>query len=106
MKFSQERKVRSFAKKTFGSTRVGREISFLGWVGRRGADDMVGCGWCGGCGGGGGVELVEWVCVCGRCELRFNGCGYWWGVRSWGWGCCSYLWFGILRQLWQYGQGH
>lgn len=47
------------------------------------------------------VVVVEWSwwsgCVCGRCELRFNGCGYWWGVRSWGWGCCSYLWFGILE---------
>ncbi len=62
VKFSQERKVRSFAKKTFGSTRVGREISFLGWAGRRGADDMVGVV------GVARVVLVEWSwwsgCVC------------------------------------------
>lgn len=34
--------MRSFAKKTFGSTRVGRAIRFPGAVWRRGWDDMFG----------------------------------------------------------------
>ena len=41
MKFSQERKVRSLAKKTLGSTRVGRAMRFVEGVVRRGAEDMV-----------------------------------------------------------------
>ncbi len=84
--------MRSFAKNTFGSTRVGRDISFLGWVGRRGADDMVGCG---GGGGGGEMRLCVWEVRGGRCELRFNGCGYWWGVWEWG----RHLWLGVLEAI-------
>lgn len=41
VKFSQERKVRSLAKKTLGSTRVGRAMRFVEEVVRRGAEDMV-----------------------------------------------------------------
>ena len=41
VKFSQERKVRSLAKKTLGSTRVGRAMRFEEGVERRGAEDMV-----------------------------------------------------------------
>ena len=41
VKFSQERKVRSLAKKTLGSTRVGRAMRFVEGVLRRGAEDMV-----------------------------------------------------------------
>ncbi len=40
VKLSQERKVRSLAKKTLGSTRIGRAIR-LGVVGRRGWVDMM-----------------------------------------------------------------
>ncbi len=40
VKLSQERKVRSLAKKTLGSTRMGRAIR-LGGVGRRGWVDMM-----------------------------------------------------------------
>ena len=90
MKFSQERKVRSLAKKTLGSTRVGRAMRLEVGVWRRGAVDM----------------LVDWgVVLCCRegrdLELgvglagvsRWFG-GMWW--ESWlkergqlvGWGCC------------------
>ena len=41
VKFSQERKVRSLAKKTLGSTRVGRAMRFEEGVLRRGAEDIV-----------------------------------------------------------------
>lgn len=52
VKFSQERKVRSLAKKTLGSTRVGRAMRLLGGVWRRGWDDIS----LGGGGRGNGVE--------------------------------------------------
>lgn len=42
VKFSHERKVRSFAKKTLGSTRVGRAIRLPGAVWSRGWLDIVG----------------------------------------------------------------
>ena len=41
VKLSQERKVRSLAKKTLGSTRVGRAMRFPGAVWRRGWEDIV-----------------------------------------------------------------
>ena len=41
VKLSQERKVRSLAKKTLGSTRVGSAMRLPGAVWRRGCDDMV-----------------------------------------------------------------
>lgn len=41
VKLSQERKVRSLAKKTLGSTRVGRAMRLPGAVCRRGWDDIV-----------------------------------------------------------------
>ena len=44
VKFNQERKVRSLAKKTLGSTRVGRAMRLEEGVLRRGAEDMIdGC---------------------------------------------------------------
>lgn len=64
VKLSHERKVRSLAKKTLGSTRVGRAMRFEGAEARRGREDMRGVvgvevgGWRGsgevGVGGGGG----------------------------------------------------
>lgn len=45
VKFSQERKVRSLAKKTLGSTRVGRAMRLVEGVVRRGALDIVVDGW-------------------------------------------------------------
>ena len=42
VKLSHERKVRSFAKNTFGSTRTGRAIFLEGVVWRRGCVDIVG----------------------------------------------------------------
>lgn len=41
VKFSQERKVRSFAKNTLGSTRVGSAMRFPGAVWRRGWLDIL-----------------------------------------------------------------
>lgn len=41
MKWSHERKVRSFAKETFGSTFTGRAIRFAAVLWRRGCVDMV-----------------------------------------------------------------
>lgn len=41
VKFSHERKVRSFAKKTLGSTRVGRAMRLPGAVWRRGWEDIL-----------------------------------------------------------------
>jgi len=40
VKFSHERKVRSFAKKTFGSTRVGSAMRLPGAVWRSGCVDI------------------------------------------------------------------
>lgn len=52
VKLSQERKVRSLAKKTLGSTRVGREMRFpVRWGGS--------VGWVGG-GRGGGEGRGKW----------------------------------------------
>lgn len=44
VKLSHDRNVRSLAKKTFGSTRVGRAIRLPGAVCRRGWLDMLGSG--------------------------------------------------------------
>lgn len=54
---SHERKVRSLAKKTFGSMRVGSAMRFPGADWRSGCVDMVGGFWGGGGELGGGVEL-------------------------------------------------
>ena len=64
VKLRYDKKVRSFAKKTFGSTRVGIAIRFPGPDWRRGCEDIVCCldfdwifflgGGGGGAGGGGG----------------------------------------------------
>lgn len=45
VKLSQDRKVRSFAKKTLGSTRVGRAMRFPGAVWSRGWDDIMKVYW-------------------------------------------------------------
>lgn len=55
LKFSQLRKVRSFAKNTFGSTRVGRAMRLVGGWERRGWVDIFGGFWGG---RGWGVGLV------------------------------------------------
>lgn len=64
VKFSQERKVRSFAKKTFGSTRVGRamRLPFEGGVlvgGVKGGEGVL-------IGGVKGGRYVSWWCEGGR----------------------------------------
>jgi len=81
VKFSQERKVRSLAKKTFGSTRVGSVMRFVGVGGRRGAVDIffgVGEGGRGevrgGKGGWGTLGGVSW-----GLKARGLGTGSWWG---------------------------
>lgn len=43
VKLRYDKKVRSFAKKTFGSTRVGIAIRFPGPDWRRGCEDIVCC---------------------------------------------------------------
>lgn len=60
MKLSHERNVRSLAKKTFGSTRVGRAMRLLGVEERRGAEDMV--DWGGEVGGGMTLVMREMRC--------------------------------------------
>ena len=73
VKFSQERKVRSLAKNTLGSMRVGREIRFVVVVGgRRGAVDIFGRL----VGGVRGMETVETAVGGGRgcvsCEVEVD----------------------------------
>lgn len=73
MKLSHERKVRSLAKKTFGSTRVGRAILFPGFL-------LIPFGW------GGGIEGrgsgITWggleERLGGHCECEVVWCGVVW----------------------------
>lgn len=66
VKLRYDKKVRSFAKKTFGSTRVGIAMRFPGADWRRGCEDIVCCLgfiWLWGIRGAGGEgrELSGWV---------------------------------------------